>query len=174
MKALSIRTKTSPSELAKWTLQGLVAGIFFTAGIAQLVGVRAEVLLFSEIGLGQWLRVATGIIQVAGAISLVSTRAASVAGATLSIIIIGAVVASFTVLAINPVPLIAVGVLSSLVAVLRRDTLADGGPQPPPLQNPCRESRRLPGSGFFPLSNMSCSSAAFSIRESRQPSALKR
>ena len=124
MKPLPIRTKIAPSELATWSLQGLLAGIFFTAGIAQLVGVRAEVFLFNEIGLGQWLRVVTGIIQVAGAISLVSVRRASVAGAALSILITGAVVASLTVLAINPAPLIALGVLSSLVTILRRDTFA--------------------------------------------------
>lgn len=124
MKALPIRTKVVSSEIATWSLQGLLAGIFFAAGFAQLIGVRAEVLLFNEIGLGQWLRAVTGIVQVAGAISLVSVRGASVAGAALSVLIVGAVVASLTVLAINPAPLIALGVLSSLVAILRRDTLA--------------------------------------------------
>lgn len=120
--ALPNRSKVGPSELATWSLQGLLAGIFFAAGVSQLVGVRAEVLLFDQIGLGQWLRVVTGILQIAGAFSLVSARTASMAGAALSIMIVGAAVASFTVLAINPAPLIALGVLSSLVAVLRRGT----------------------------------------------------
>ena len=120
MKAIAVSTKIAPDELAKWSLQGLLAGIFFAAGIVQLVGVPAEVLLFNEIGLGQWLRVATGVIEIGGAISLASGRAASAAGAALGIMIAGAVVASFTVLPIDPVPLIVLGALSLLVATLRR------------------------------------------------------
>ena len=124
MKAVPFNAKIAPSELATWSLQGLLAGIFVSAGIAQLVGVRAEVLLFDQIGRGQWLRVVTGIMQIGGAVSLVSARTASVAGVALSIMVVGAVTAGFTVLAVNPAPLIGLGVLSALVAVLRRDTHA--------------------------------------------------
>lgn len=120
MNAVPFSTKIAPGELATWSLQGLLAGVFLAAGIVQLVGVRAEVLLFNELGLGQWLRVATGFVQIGGAILLVSSRAASAAGAALSVMIAGAVVASFTVLPINPVPLIVLGALSSLVAILCR------------------------------------------------------
>ena len=126
MKARSISSKIVFGDLAVWSLQGLLAGIFLAAGVVQLIGLRAEVRIFDEIGLGQWLRVITGLVQVGGAIALISPRTASIGGLSLTIMMVGAAVASFTVLPVNPGPAIALAFLSSLIAYLRRDTLFSG------------------------------------------------
>lgn len=120
MNALPASQKIALGELATWSLQGLLAGIFFTAGIAQLIGVRAEVALFDHLALGQWPRVVTGMIEVGGAISLVRTRATSLAGILLGLMTIGATFASFTVVPLDPLPLIVVAFLSLFIAFLRR------------------------------------------------------
>ena len=126
MKTRSIGSQIVLKDLAIWSLQGLLAGIFLAAGVVQLAGIRAEVRLFDEIGLGQWLRIITGLVQVGGAIALISPRAASIGGLSLTIMMVGAAVASFTVLPINPGPAIALAFLSSLIAYVRRDTLFAG------------------------------------------------
>ena len=111
------------SQLATWSLQGLLAGVFFAAGFVQLTGFRAEVLLFDEIGIGQWLRIVTGIAQIGGAIALVVPRTVSMGGISLTIMMAGAAAASFTVLPINPGPSMILAGLSLLIAYLRRNTM---------------------------------------------------
>lgn len=123
MNTQSQATRILLSDLATWSLQGLVAGIFFASGIVQIAGIRAEVLLFDELGLGQWLRVVTGVLELGGAIALVSPRTASIGGLSLTVLMAGAAFASLTVLPVNPGPTIALTVLTSLIVYLRRDTL---------------------------------------------------
>ena len=123
MKAQSHASDILLRDLATWSLQGLLAGIFFASAIVQIAGIRAEVLLFDQLGLGQWLRVVTGILELGGAVALVSPRAASIGGLSLTVMMAGAAFASFTVLPVNPGPAIALTLLTSLIVYLRRDTL---------------------------------------------------
>src|SRR5258707_316256 len=51
-------------------LQGLLAAAFLAAGGAKLLGVPTLVQLFDQIGAGQWLRIVTGLVEVAGAVAL--------------------------------------------------------------------------------------------------------
>src|SRR5260221_12787834 len=51
-------------------LQGLLAAAFLAAGGAKLAGVPTLVQLFDQIGAGQWLRIVTGLVEVAGAVAL--------------------------------------------------------------------------------------------------------
>lgn len=52
-----------------WLLRGLVAVVFLAAGGAKLVAAPAMVAVFAAIGLGQWFRLLTGLLEVAGAIA---------------------------------------------------------------------------------------------------------
>src|ERR1700676_1723173 len=49
-----------------WTLSGLVALAFLGAGGAKLAGVPVMVEMFGKVGLGQWFRYFTGLLEVAG------------------------------------------------------------------------------------------------------------
>src|SRR5258708_39062694 len=51
-------------------LQGLLAAAFLAAGGAKLAGVPTLVQLFEQIGAGQWFRIVTGLVEVAGAVAL--------------------------------------------------------------------------------------------------------
>ncbi|MGC2656793.1 MAG: DoxX family protein [Bryobacteraceae bacterium] len=61
MKALNILA---------WILAVLLAVVFLPAGGVKLIGARPMVQEFSQIGVGQWFRYLTGILEVLGAIGV--------------------------------------------------------------------------------------------------------
>src|SRR5258706_3505309 len=64
-------------------LQGLLAAAFLAAGGAKLFGVPTLVQLFDQIGAGQWLRIVTGLVEVAGAVALLVPAFAALGAAWL-------------------------------------------------------------------------------------------
>jgi len=70
MSATSIQSNRPTRRIGAWTLQGILAAAFLAAGFAKLAGVPFMVELFEQIGLGQWFRVATGVVEVTGAVAL--------------------------------------------------------------------------------------------------------
>src|SRR5512146_1851445 len=68
----------SPSTYARWhrvllleLVEILLAGIFLLVGGAKLIGRPDMILLFRDIGVGQWFRYVTGTVEVTGAALLV-------------------------------------------------------------------------------------------------------
>jgi uncharacterized membrane protein YphA (DoxX/SURF4 family) len=57
-----------------WTLSGLVALALIGAGGGKLAGVPVMVEMFDKVGLGQWFRYFTGLLEVAGGIGLLIPR----------------------------------------------------------------------------------------------------
>ena len=55
--------------IALWVVQIALAGMFLLAGGSKLLGAPAMVTLFTTIGVGQWFRYVTGIIEVGSAIA---------------------------------------------------------------------------------------------------------
>ncbi len=103
-----------------WTLSGLVALAFLGAGGAKLGGVPAMVEMFGKVGLGQWFRYFTGLLEVAGAIGLLIPRYAFYAAVLLGIVMVGAVIAEVAVIGDSPVPPAVLLVLSGIIAYLRK------------------------------------------------------
>ena len=60
-----------------WTVRVLLAMAFGAAGAAKLAGAAPMVQIFDLIGIGQWFRYVTGIVEVAGAILLLVPAPAS-------------------------------------------------------------------------------------------------
>ena len=108
------------STIAAWILQVLVAVSFLGAGGSKLMGAAPMVEMYNTIGLGQWFRYVTGVIEVGSAV-LVLIPSLAVYGAVLLICtMIGAITAHFTVLhspATGPIVLVC---LAGAVAWLRR------------------------------------------------------
>jgi uncharacterized membrane protein YphA (DoxX/SURF4 family) len=73
-------THPLPLRIGTWTLQAVVAAAFFAAGAMKLAAVPSEVQLFAQIGLGQWFRIVTGVVQIVGAFALVYPGLASIGG----------------------------------------------------------------------------------------------
>jgi putative oxidoreductase len=123
MTATSIQSVRPSRRVGAWTLQGILATAFLAAGVAKLAGVPFMVDLFTQIGLGQWFRVATGVVEVAGAVALLVPGLASIGALWLGFTMVGAVATHLFVLHTSPVPAIVLGLLSTLVVYLRRDEL---------------------------------------------------
>lgn len=124
MSVTSIDTRRAPRRIGLWTLQAIVASAFFAAGGAKLAAQPFMVQLFAQIGIGQWFRVVTGVVELIGAFALVYPRLASVGGLWLGATMFFAVMTHLFVLHSSPVPALALGFLNLLIVYLRRDELA--------------------------------------------------
>ena len=125
MSATSIQSVRAKRRIGAWTLQGILAAAFLAAGFAKMAGVPFMVDLFAQIGLGQWFRIATGIVEVAGAVALLVPGLASIGALWLGFTMVCAVATHVFVLHTSPVPAIVLGLLNATVVYLRRDELAD-------------------------------------------------
>jgi putative oxidoreductase len=123
MSAASIQSVRPTRRIGAWTLQGIIAAAFLAAGFAKLAGVPFMVDLFAQIGLGQWFRVVTGVVEVTGAVALLVPGLASIGALWLGGTMVGAVATHVFVLHTSPVPAIVLGVLNAVVVYLRRDEL---------------------------------------------------
>jgi putative oxidoreductase len=69
---------------ALWVLKVLLCLVFLAAGGAKLVGHERMVQVFDMVGIGQWFRVATGVIEVGAALALLVPRLAGWSAAVLA------------------------------------------------------------------------------------------
>ena len=101
-------------------LSGLVALVFIGVGSAKLAGAGVMVDMFAKVGLGQWFRYFTGLLEVAGGIGLLAFRHAFYAALLLAIVMVGAIIAHLTVLGGSPAPALVLLILSGIIAYLRQ------------------------------------------------------
>ena len=106
--------------LTLWILSALVALTFVGAGAAKLAGAAVMVDLFAKVGLGQWFRYVTGLLEVAAGIGLLISRYAFYAAALLAMVMVGAFIAHVTVLGSSPAAPIVLFVLTGIIAYLRK------------------------------------------------------
>ena len=82
---------SQPMNMVLWTIQIGVAGMFFMAGGSKLSGSEHMVQLFQAIGLGQWFRYFTGVMEVGGAVLLLIPGLSGLGAALLTGVMAGAV-----------------------------------------------------------------------------------
>ncbi len=103
-----------------WSLSGLAALAFLAAGGSKLAGAAAMVELFDKVGLGQWFRYFTGLLEVTAAVGLLISRYAFYAAVLLATVMVGAIIAHVTVLGSSPAAPIVLLVLTASIAYLRK------------------------------------------------------
>jgi putative oxidoreductase len=103
-----------------WIVSSLVALAFIGAGGAKLAGAAVMVELFDKVGLGQWFRYFTGVLEVAAGIGLLISRYAFYAAVLLAIVMVGAIIAHITVLGSSPAAPVVLFVLTGMIAYLRK------------------------------------------------------
>jgi putative oxidoreductase len=128
MIATSIQARKDPRRIGtrrigSWVLQGLIAAVFLAAGGAKLAGVPFMVQLFNLIGIGQWFRIVTGIVEITGAVLLLTPGLASIGGLWLGGTMVGAVATHLLIHQGSPLPAVILGALNALIVYLRRDEL---------------------------------------------------
>ncbi|HEY7209544.1 MAG TPA: DoxX family protein [Bryobacteraceae bacterium] len=125
-------------NILAWTLSVLLAILFLFAGGVKLMGSPAMVQEFTQIGIGQWFRYFTGILEVSGAIGLLLPRYRLWAALQLALVMTGATAVNILILhaprlAVLTAVLLA---LALTIAWLRR---ARAG------ETPASDARSLPG-----------------------------
>ena len=80
-----------------------LAGVFFLVGGAKLIGLSDMVDLFRSIGVGQWLRYVTGLLEVAGATFMVIPLASGASALALGTVMISATLIELFVLHRPPI-----------------------------------------------------------------------
>jgi uncharacterized membrane protein YphA (DoxX/SURF4 family) len=98
--------------------------MFLMAGASKLVGAAPMVALFDAIGIGQWFRYVTGVIEVASAIALLVPRSAVFGALILIPTMIGAVVTQLFVVHASPIPPAVLLVGAAVVLWVRRRELS--------------------------------------------------
>ena len=112
------------NAIGAWVLQGLLAAAFLAAGGAKLAGVPMMVQIFDQIGMGQWFRIVTGLVEVAGAVALLVPGFAALGAAWLGATMFFAVLTHLLILHSSAMPAVILLALNVLVVWLRRDQLA--------------------------------------------------
>ena len=103
-----------------WTLSVLTALAFIVAGGSKLAGVPAMVAIFDKVGVGQWFRYFTGVVELTAGIGLLISRYAFYAALALGVVMIGATIAQLTVLAGSPAAPLALLFFNGIIAYLRK------------------------------------------------------
>lgn len=101
----------------------LLAITFAAAGGAKLAGVPAMVQVFDAIGIGQWFRIVTGTVEIAGAILLIAPATVAYGAALMTVTMACAVLTHLVRIGGNPTPAIVLLVLSGFVLWVRRTDL---------------------------------------------------
>jgi putative oxidoreductase len=108
--------------IARWALQLVLAAQFATGGTLKLVGDAQMIDLFTDIGVGQWLRYLVAGCELAGAIGLLIPRLAALAALGLSALMVGAVLTN-VLIGISPAMPAAFLVAGGVIAYTRRAQL---------------------------------------------------
>ena len=111
------------ATIAAWALQILLGLAIAGGGVLKLSGDPAMVQMFDDIGVGQWLRVAIGVLEIAGGVGLMIPRVRALAARCLLILLIGATVTNVIVLATSPVVSLALAMVALVILILRRHEL---------------------------------------------------
>lgn len=109
-----------------WVLCVLLAFIYLAVGGMKLAGRPVMVEEFREVGLGQWFRYFTGILEITGAVCLLIPRVSKWGALLLVVVMIGALTAHFTVLHSSPLLAAILLVLAGVTAWLRRSRTSPG------------------------------------------------
>jgi putative oxidoreductase len=105
-------------------LKILTAAAFLAAGIAKLTGAEMMVATFDAIGVGQWFRVVTGLIEVTGAVLLFIPGKQGYGAGALMVTMLGAMTSHILILGVATMPpSIVLFLLTAIITYAHRDQL---------------------------------------------------
>ena len=104
-----------------WLLQLLGTAVFFMTGWMKLSGNEQMVQLFTAIGIGQWFRYLTGLIEVSCAILLLIPALSGIGALLLIPTMIGAIFTHVFIVGGNPALPIGLLIAMAIVAWGRKD-----------------------------------------------------
>lgn len=105
-------------------IRGLLTLAFLAAGTAKLMGVGMMVDTFDKVGVGQWFRYVTGLIEVGSAVLLWVPGMQAIAAGLLVCTTIGAVLAHLFLIGPTAMPALVLGVLAATILYANRGQLS--------------------------------------------------
>jgi putative oxidoreductase len=120
----SLPRPAKATAVVAWVIQVLLAVAFLAAASAKLVGVPMLVEVFDQIGVGQWFRIVTALVEIAGAIALLVPGLAALGAALLGVTMVFAVLTHIVILHNSPAAAVVLLLLNAAVLWLRRDQIA--------------------------------------------------
>ncbi len=117
-------TQSKVMVVGIWVLRVLLAALFLFAGVMKITGAEMEVTIFDAVGLGQWLRYATGLAEIVGAVALLIPAVSAFGALILLAVDVAAFGAQVLVLHQDWIHAVVIGVLlAGLIYVQRRQIL---------------------------------------------------
>jgi len=116
-------SKPRSANIAVWILRVVVAALFLFAGVMKLSGQPMMVAEFDTVGLGQWFRSFTGLLEVAGAVATLVPAVSALGAVLLLLVDAGAFVAQVAVLHMDWIHPIVIGAVIAALIYLQRDAL---------------------------------------------------
>jgi hypothetical protein len=113
----------APGNGVLWVVQVLGAILFFLAGLAKLSEDEQMIQTFAAIGIGQWLRYVTGLIDVASATLLLIPALSGIGALLIVPIMTGATVTHVLIIGGTPALPIGLLIIASIVAWGRAETI---------------------------------------------------
>jgi putative oxidoreductase len=107
-----------------WIVQGLLAFAFIGAASGKLMGKPEMIGLYDAIGIGQWFRYVTGLVELAGAVLLLIPKTRIIGGGLLAATMLGAIATHLFILHSAPTAPVVLLALTSFVLWGRRAELA--------------------------------------------------
>jgi len=101
-----------------WILSGLASLAFLAAGGSKLAGAAPMVDAFAKLGVGQWFRYVTGLLELTGAVGLLAPKYRFYAALLLAAVMVGAVATHLFIIGKSPAGAALLLVLVSVIAWL--------------------------------------------------------
>jgi putative oxidoreductase len=111
-----------------WALQVVLAVFLVAVAVPKLAGADRATETFDDIGWGQWVRVAIGLAEIAGAVGLVIPRLAAISAVALSALMVGATATNIFILEDGPATVTTVLLFSAFCFIARTRRAALGPP----------------------------------------------
>ena len=120
MRQSSHVDRSRPGLIVLWAAQLGLAGMFLPSGGSKIAGTPAMIGLFDAIGVGQWFRYVTGLIEVGSAVALLLPSIAPFGAIALVPTMAGAILARLFIVGGSPFLPAVLLVVSLSVAWARR------------------------------------------------------
>jgi putative oxidoreductase len=115
----------APGNGSLWVFQVLGAILFFIAGFAKLSGDEQMVQMFTAVGIGQWFRHVTGLIEVASAILLLIPALSGIIALLAVPMMTGVILTQLLIIGGSPALPVGLLVIASIVAWGRKETTVE-------------------------------------------------
>ena len=122
MTELTRSPKAIPArhDLIGWALRVLLAIVFLFEGVDKFGNRRLWIRIFAEIGIGQWFRYATGMLEIIGGALLLIPRSTTTAVTMLGCTMLGAFLTHLTIIGIGPQSVVVAVLFATVITIYWR------------------------------------------------------